>query len=154
MRLNIAPVVLVVVAGCSSVQRPVAAQRAAVSAAACDSAASIAAERAQLASVARMLGDLSDGAGGNAYSTAEPRVATPTPSVAKPSPSATAATSSMIANAHNARVQLWYEEAQQDRNHYQAVVARIAALDATARTLPTTKACRSAGFASSAAPTG
>jgi hypothetical protein len=153
MRSIIAPVVLVVVAGCSSVQRPAAVQRAAVSTPACDSAASIAAERAQLASVARMLGDMSNGAGANAYSTLEPRIAPPSPSVAGSS-AAAAATSSMVANANNARVELWSGESRQDRNHYQAVIAQIAALDATARTLPTAKACRAAGFATYTAPTG
>lgn len=154
MRSILAPVVLTWLAGCSSVQRPSPVQRAAVSAAACDSAAAVARERAQLASVARMFGDISTGASANAYSTLEQRVAPPTPSVAKPSPSAAAATSSMIANASNARVELWAGESRQDRNHYEAVVAQIAALDATARTLPTAKACRAAGLASFTAPTG
>ena len=154
MRAIIAPVVLVVVAGCSSVQRPAAVQRAAVSTAACDSAASIAAERAQLASVANTLGVLSTGAGANAYSTLEPRVAPPSPSVAGSNPRATAAAASMIANANNARVEMWYAESRLDRSHYEAVVAQIAALDATARTLPTAKACRAAGFATYTASTG
>ena len=154
MRSIIAPVVLVVLAGCSSVQRPAPVHRAAVSAAACDSAASIAADRAQLASVASTLGDMSTGAGANAYSTLEPRVAPPSPSVAGSNPRATAVASSMIANANNARVEMWNGESRLDRSHYQAVVAQIAALDATSRTLPTAKACRAAGFASFAAPTG
>lgn len=154
MRSILAPVGLIVLAGCSSLQRPALVHRAAASAAACDSAASVAAERAQLASVANMLGEMSTGAGANAYSTLELRVAPPTPSVANPSPSAAAATSSMIANANNARVELWAGESRQELSHYQTVVAQIAALDATARTLPTAKACRAAGFASFRAPTG
>lgn len=154
MRSIIAPVGLIVLAGCSSVQRPAPVHRAAVSAAACDSAASIAAERAQLASVAGTLGVLSTGAAANAYSTLEPRVAPPTPSVAGSNPRAAAAASSMIANASNARVEMWYAESRLDRSHYQAILAQVAALDATARTLPTAKGCRAAGFASFKAPTG
>ncbi|HWE43828.1 MAG TPA: hypothetical protein VG432_15080 [Gemmatimonadaceae bacterium] len=152
MRSILAPVGLIVLAGCSSLQRPSPVPRAAVSAAACDSVASIAAERAQLASVARMLGDVSTGAGANAYSTLEPRITAPAPSVAGSSASAARATSSMIANANNARVELWSGESRQDRSHYQVVVAQIAALDATARTLPTAKGCRAAGLATAAAP--
>lgn len=145
---------LMVLAGCTSLQRPAPVQRAAVSGATCDSAASIAAERAHLASVARTLGEISSGAGQNAYSTLEPRVAAPSPSVARPSASGAAATSSMIANANNARVELWYAEARQDRSQYQIVVGQIAALDAAGRTLPTMTSCRAAGFASAREPTG
>lgn len=148
MRSIIAPVALVVLAGCSTLQRPASARRVPVSAEACDSAASIAAERAQLASVARTLGDLSNSASANAYSTMEQRVSSPSPSAAKSSAPAAAATASIIANANTARVEIWNDESRQDQNRYQAVVARIAALDASARTLPGAKSCRAAGFAS------
>lgn len=138
----------------AAVQRPGQPQRSAVSAATCDSAASIAAERTRLASVARTLADVSSGAGQNAYTTSEIRSAPPAATVAAPNASAGAAASSMIANANKARVELWYAEARQDRNEYQGVVSQIAALDAAARTLPTTKACLAAGFATAAQPNG
>lgn len=154
MRAIKAAVSLMVLAGCTSLQRPAPVKRAAVSAATCDSAASIAAERVRLASVAHMLGEIADGASANAYSTSEPRVAAPSPSVASPSASGAAATSSMIANANNARVEVWSGEARQDRTRYQTVVGQIAALDAVGRTLPTMKSCRAAGFASFREPTG
>lgn len=153
MRSITAAVGLVVLAGCASTQRPAPVPRAAVSAATCDSAASVAMERAHLADVARTLREISNGASANAYSTSEPRVATPGTSVASPSASGARATSSMIANASNARVELWYGEARKDLTQHQAVVGQIAALDAVARTLPTTKSCRAAGFASFKAPT-
>lgn len=154
MRSIIAAVGLTLLAGCVSIQRPAAVQRAAVSAATCDSAASIAAQRAHLASVARTLADISNGAGQNAYATSEARTAAPSPAVAAPNAAAATATSSMIANANTARVELWHAEARQDRSEYQVVVGQIAALDAAGRTLPTTKSCRAAGFASSTEPTG
>lgn len=140
-------------AACTSLHRPAPLQRASVSPATCDSAASIAAERAQLAAVARTLGDISQGAGQNAYSALESRVAAPGPSVAAPSAAAAAATRSMIANANAAHVEMWYGEGRQERSRYEAVVGQIAALDAVSRTLPTMKACHAAGFASPTAPT-
>src|SRR5512142_2651139 len=62
MRSITAAVGLVVLAGCTSTQRPAPVGRAAVSAATCDSAASIARERAHLSAVARTLGEISNGA--------------------------------------------------------------------------------------------
>ena len=153
MRSINAAVALMVLAGCASLRRPALTQRAGVSAATCDSAASIAAERARLGSVAKTLGEISGGAGGNANSTLATHLAGAAAPAAAQTASAAAVTSSMIANANNARVGMWVAEAQQDWNRYQAVVGQIAALDAAARTLPTTKACRAAGFASFTSPT-
>ena len=154
MRSIIASVLLTALVGCASLQRPASVQRAAISAATCDSATSIAAERARLASVARTLGEIAGGAGGNAYSTSETRVAAPAAPPAGQTASAAAATATMVANANTARVSLWFAEARQDLNQYEAVVGQIAALDAAARTLPAPKSCRAAGFAGFTGPTG
>lgn len=154
MRSIIASVVLATLAGCASVQRPASVHGASVSAAACDSAVSIASERAHLASVARTLGEISSGADRAAYTTVEARIAAPSPSTGAPNASAAKVTSSMIANASNARVDLWSAEARQERSEYQVVVAQVAALDAAARALPTIKSCRAAGLASFTPPTG
>ena len=141
---------LIVLAGCSHMQRPAPVHRAAVSAAACDSAASIAGQRATLASVAASLGELGTGTESAAYATVQEggAVASTSAASASPSPKAAAATASMIANANNARVQLLYGEARLDREHRRVVAGQVAALDAIARTLPTVRACHAAGFTS------
>ncbi|HET9004254.1 MAG TPA: hypothetical protein VFN39_09685 [Gemmatimonadaceae bacterium] len=154
MRSIHAAVGLMVLAGCASLRRPALVQRAAASAATCDSAGSIAAERAHLGSVARTLGEIAGGAGGNAYSASETRVAAPAAPPAGQTASAAAATATMVANANTARVSLWFAEARQDLNQYEAVISLIAALDAAARTLPTMKSCRAAGFPEFTGPTG
>lgn len=153
MRSIIAAIGLMVLAGCVAVQRTAGTRRAAVTAATCDSAVSISGERARLVAVARTLADLSNSAGRNAYSTAQTRIATPTPSTGAPGSATANLTASMIANANNARVELWSAEARQDLSQYQVVTRQIAALDAAARTLPTTNSCRAAGFASATEPT-